>query len=203
VAWQISGQYLETCSCDYICLCTPANFSIALKRDCVFAVAFRIDEGHFDNVPLSGLNFVVIGLFPGPTMADGNGTIGVITDERANDQQKQALGAIGSGQAGGPWAIIGALSTKYLGTESGPIQFEGKGLSWSFSVPGKIETAIEGMASPVKEGESLVIENSGHPANSRIALARATRSHLHAMGLDWDDVSGNNNAHFMPFRWSA
>ncbi len=40
-----------------------------------------------------------------------------------------------------------------------------------------------------------------HPANARVALARATDSHLHAFGLNWDDTSGKNNGHFAPFDW--
>jgi hypothetical protein len=42
-----------------------------------------------------------------------------------------------------------------------------------------------------------------HPANSRLALARATRSHLRAFGIDWDDESGKNNGHFAPFAWKG
>jgi hypothetical protein len=42
-----------------------------------------------------------------------------------------------------------------------------------------------------------------HPANARLALAKATGSHLHAFGLDWDDTSGNNNGHFAPFNWRS
>jgi hypothetical protein len=42
-----------------------------------------------------------------------------------------------------------------------------------------------------------------HPASARLALAKATASHLHAFGLDWDDTSGNNNGHFAPFNWRS
>jgi len=41
------------------------------------------------------------------------------------------------------------------------------------------------------------------PANARLALAHATRSHVHAFGLDWDDTSGRNNGHFAPFFWQG
>jgi hypothetical protein len=42
-----------------------------------------------------------------------------------------------------------------------------------------------------------------HPANPRLALAKATRSHLHAFGIDWNDTSGQNNGHYAPFNWQA
>ena len=203
MAWKASGQYLETCSCDYICLCTPANFGVPLKRDCFFAVAFHIEEGSYESTPLDGLNFIVIGCAPGPTMLDGNIDIGVLTDERASAEQQQALVSIARGEAGGPWAALAPLYGSFLGAEPARIEFQGAGLSWSFSVPGLVDQALEGLPSPVKEGEPLIIDNTGHPASPRLALAKATRSHLHAMGLDWDDVSGGNNAHFARFNWSG
>jgi hypothetical protein len=54
-----------------------------------------------------------------------------------------------------------------------------------------------------KPGEPISLDNVAHPVNTRLALAHATRSHLHAFGLDWDDDSGRNNGHFAPFSWQA
>jgi hypothetical protein len=59
-----------------------------------------------------------------------------------------------------------------------------------------VDQAVEGLPSPVKEGEPLVIDNTGHPANACLALAKSSRSHLHVFGLGWDDVRGGNNGHF-------
>ena len=35
------------------------------------------------------------------------------------------------------------------------------------------------------------------------ALAKASRGHMHAFGIDWDDTGGKNNGHFAPFSWSS
>jgi hypothetical protein len=43
----------------------------------------------------------------------------------------------------------------------------------------------------------------GHPAATRLALAKTSRSHMHAFGIKWDDTSGRNNGHFAPFAWSS
>lgn len=51
--------------------------------------------------------------------------------------------------------------------------------------------------------EPMYLDNAPHPANKRLALAKAVRSHLHAFGLDWDDASGRNNGHFAPFNWQG
>ena len=45
------------------------------------------------------------------------------------------------------------------------------------------------------------LENTGHPAADRFALARASDSHVEALGLTWHDMSGKNNGQFAPFSW--
>jgi hypothetical protein len=54
-----------------------------------------------------------------------------------------------------------------------------------------------------KSGEPIFLENTAHPANSRLALMRALKSRLNVFGLSWDDASGRNNGHFAPFNWQA
>jgi len=51
--------------------------------------------------------------------------------------------------------------------------------------------------------EPLHIGNTGHPANDRLALCHASKSHVNAFGLTWDDDSGRNNGHFAPFEWQG
>jgi hypothetical protein len=136
-------------------------------------------------------------------MGMGNISVGLIIDERATQAQRDALTAIGSGQADGPMAALGPLITKVLGVEFKPIQFTKNGMKHSVSIPGALDEAVEGVASASKPGEPIYIENTAHPANAKLALAKATRSHLHAFGLDWDDTSGNNNGHFAPFHWQG
>ena len=93
------------------------------------------------------------------------------------------------------------LLGKFLGAESRPIHYQKNGMSRSVSIPGLLDQACEGVPSAADSSQPLYIDNTLHPANARLALARATRSHLHAFGLDWDDTSGKNNGHFAPFNW--
>jgi len=51
--------------------------------------------------------------------------------------------------------------------------------------------------------EPMYFDNTGHPAADRFALARASNSHVRALGLTWDDTTGKNNGQFAPFSWSA
>jgi hypothetical protein len=135
-------------------------------------------------------------------MADGNWTVGLVTDDRATSEQQQALIAIASGQAGGPMAALAPLIGTFAGAEAKPITYQKNGNTRSVSIPGVLDQACEGVAGG-DANQPMFLENAPHPANSRLALAKATRSHLHGFGIDWDDTSGNNNGHYAPFSWSA
>jgi hypothetical protein len=163
-------------------------------------MAYQIDQGSFGSVSLNGLSFVVVGYTP-ETMDKGNWKVGLIADARGTPEQQQALGTIVSGQAGGPLAGLAPLIGTFLGVEARPIQFQGSGGSWSVSVGDLLNQAIAGTAG--LGGEPLYLDNTGHPANSRLGLAKATRSQLHAFGLSWDNTSGQNNGHFAPFSWQG
>lgn len=201
--WQISGDYFETCNCDYLCPCLTSNIAgQPTQGHCNVAMAYHIDEGQYGDLTLDDLTFVVVAHTPG-AMGAGDWRVGVIADERATQEQVEAMAAIASGQAGGPMAALAPLVGEFMGIELQPIQYHKNGTSRSISVPGLLEQACEGVPSPVNAGEPLFLDNTLHPSNARVALAKSTGSHLHAFGIDWDDTSGENNAHFAPFNWQG
>jgi hypothetical protein len=112
------------------------------------------------------------------------------------------LAAIASGQGGGPMAALGPLVGQFAGSQAQPIRIERSGLHRSVSIPGALDFAIDGIAG-ANQAEPIYLDNVGHPAGSRLALARASRSHMHAFGINWDTTSGRNNGHFAPFAWSS
>jgi len=201
--WTISGRYYETCSCDFVCPCILTQMTAQpTKGSCTFAMALHIENGAFGNVALDDIPFIVIGLTPGP-MGQGNWSVGLVIDERATDAQRDAITAIASGGAGGPMAPLSALIGKFLGVERAPIRIDASGVKWSAVATGLVTMGAEGvMGIDPRITEPLTIDNTGHPVNSRLVLARALRSHVHALGLSWDDDSGRNNGHYAPFNWS-
>jgi hypothetical protein len=202
-SWQLAGDYFETCNCDYLCPCVPANLAAKPTQGfCNFAMVFNIAKGNSDGVNLDGVIFAVVGHAP-DIMGKGNWSVGLIVDDRASDAQKQAVTTIASGQAGGPPAILTAVVGSLLGVESKPIHYKQEGLKRSVSMPGLLEQSCEGVPSFADASQPLYIDNTMHPANSRLALAKATASHLHAFGVNWDDTSGTNNGHFAPFNWKS
>jgi len=165
-------------------------------------MVFDIERGKSENIKLDGLSFAVIGNAP-DVMGKGGWSVGLILNERATSEQQQALTAIATGQAGGPPAILAAVVGKFLGVETRAIQIQRNGLHRSVAIPKLLEQGCEGVPSAADASQPLYIDNTMHPANSRLALARATVSHLHAFGINWDNTSGTNNGHFAPFNWQS
>lgn len=202
-AWRIEGQYMETCNCTYLCPCPSSNLTARpTEGDCKAAIAMRIDKGEKDGVRLDGLSFIVVLHSPG-AMAEGNMTVGLIVDQRATDKQTEAIGAIATGAAGGPMAALAPLVGRVAGVEKRPISFEVEGLRYVVKAGELIDQACEGVPGPARPGEPIYLDNTGHPVNSRLALAKATRSSFHAFGIDWSDSSGTRNGHFAPFAWAG
>jgi len=202
VQWQISGSYMEACSCDSVCPCPTSGLAARpTKGSCDAGLVFHVERGKYGGTTLDGLSFAVLLHTPGP-MGQGNWTVGVIVDERASAPQREALTSIASGQGGGPMAAVGPLVGRFAGTEAKPIKLEGIGMKRAVSIPGVLDIAIEGIAG-ARQDEPIYLDNVGHPAASRLALAKATRGHMHAFGINWDDTSGRNNGHFAPFSWRS
>ena len=203
-SWQVGGQYYETCSCDFVCPCILGQMAVRpTKGTCTFAMAMQIDQGNYGSVPLNGLGFIVLCLTP-EAMGKGNWSVGLVIDERATAEQRDAITAIASGAAGGPMAVLSGLIGKFLGVESAPIQFDRNGVTWSVQASGFVDMAAEGAKGINPNAtEPLYLDNTGHPAADRFALAHASKSHVHALGLAWDDVSGRNNGQYAPFSWRS
>jgi len=70
------------------------------KGTCTFAMAMQIERGSFGSISLDGIPFVVVVYTP-EEMGKGNWSVGLIIDERASAEQRDAITAIASGQADG------------------------------------------------------------------------------------------------------
>jgi hypothetical protein len=203
-AWNISGQYVETCSCDFVCPCILGQMAVRpSKGSCTFAMAMQIERGSFGDIPLNGLTFIVLGMTP-EEMGKGNWSVGLVIDERATVAQRDAITAIASGAAGGPMASLTGLIGKFLGAEQAAIRIEQNGKKFTVTAGKFVDMAGEGaMGIDPNATEPMFLENTGHPVSSRLALAHASKSHVHALGLTWDDASGKNNGQYAPFNWRS
>jgi hypothetical protein len=172
------------------------------KGPCTFAMAFKIDRGAFGGTTLDGLGFVVLGLTP-EVMGKGHWTVGVIVDDRASSDQRDAITTIVSGTAGGPMSIASALVTSFAGVQMAPIQFDRDGVKWAVKAGSLVDMgAVGAMGLNPNVSEPMQLTNTGHPASNTLALCHATKRHVDALGFTWHDGSGKNNGHYAPFSWA-
>ena len=202
--WAMRGEYMESCNCDYLCPCIYTNPQGPATHDhCTAAMVFRIDEGSCGGVKLDGLKFALV-IRSGKVMADGNWVFAGVVDESADAAQRRALAAIVCGDAGGPPGFIRQhLVSDFRGVEFKPIEFGTAGLRRSAAIPDILIFEIEGVTPRNRSTEPLYLDNTSHPANRRLALARAKETHVHGFGLDLDVIGKGNNGHFAPFAWAA
>jgi len=201
--WAIEGQYMETCNCSYICPCITSNLADRpTEGECKAAFAMQIEKGQKDGVRLDGLTFIVVLHSPG-AMIDGDLKVGLIVDEKADDAQTEAISAIATGAAGGPMSHLAPLVGELAGIEKCAISFSRNGMTYASKAGDLIDQEIAGVPSMADETVALALDNTGHPANARLSLAKATRSVMNAFGIVWDDRTGSRNGHFAPFSWAG
>lgn len=200
MAWQISGQYFETCNCTVLCPCILTRAKAQPTEDhCDVVMAFSVQHGSFDQVELAGLNAVVVAQTDGP-MADGKGRREVYLDSRATDSQRQALEAIFRGEAGGPPAALAQMAPDFLGVTFAPIDFQLEGDSRRVRVGEVGDLTVAGLPGRYQDGTSMSLANTTHPVNRDLALAKAgERAHFKDAAFDFDNAG--RNGHFAPFDW--
>lgn len=203
VAWHLSGDYFENCSCSVLCPCLVSTAAPLTARPtegfCNVPLVFHIDTGRYGDVVLDDLNVFVILHSPG-VMAEGNWSAGTYIDERADDAQTQALAAIFSGAAGGPMAAFAPLIGKSLDVRKVPITFRIDGKTRSADIPGILHMSVDPLPTMHPSGEMYM--NLGHPVSAdRMALAvGAAGSIFNDRGMHWDN-SGKNGL-YASIRWS-
>jgi len=173
------------------------------KGSCILAMAFQVEQGKFGHVSLDNLGFIIVAHTP-EAMARWNWQVGIVVDERANTEQRGAIRAIASGAAGGPMAALSGLVGNFLGMQPASIQFDRQGHTWSIRATDAVDIKGAGVVGISPHAtEPVHFDCTGHPAADRFAIAHACESHIHALGISWDDVSGKNNAQYAPFSWQG
>jgi hypothetical protein len=200
MAWQLDGTYFETCTCEVVCPCTA---SLALGADyerCQVTLVFHVVDGDVEGTDVGGLTVAAVADTP-QVMSEGNWRLGVFIDSAASDEQAQALGAVFSGQLGGPMAAVGPLIGEQLGVERAPIEVREEGLRHSVRIGDQIDFEIEDVLPfGAESGEPVRLTGILHPAASELAVARATRSRISAFGIEYEGKAAFSTS---KFHWAA
>ena len=136
MAWNVSGQTVEACSCNVVCPCWFGVKELMIMDQgwCDTTLLFRVRGGDADGVNLAGRIVVVGADFPGPTILDGNATARLYIDDGASADQQRELEGIFSGAKGGPMEILAGLITTLLSTQTVRIDVQEDGGNLSISV---------------------------------------------------------------------
>ena len=178
--WQVTGDYFENCNCDVVCPCLVSTAAPLTSRPtqgaCDVALVIHIDKGRYGSVVLDGLNAVVAAHTPGP-MGNGNWTVAAYVDERANDEQTQALAQILGGGAGGPMAAFAPLIATNLGAKKVRIDYRVDGKKRSAEIPGVMSMAVRPLASLRADGGEIWAATGVQSGQAR-ARRRRQRQHV-------------------------
>jgi hypothetical protein len=151
-----------------------------------------------------------LGSFKGNIWAGDGKTkvnLALFFDEKANEQQREALNMIFSGKAGGFMAEFAKLIGEIRGTEYAPIKFElADDLShWSAEIPGKVLAKAEALTGPTTPPGKRV--QTINPPGSEVGpggvatWGKAVTNEVNAMGFKWE--WNNRSSKHIPFDWSG
>src|SRR5215510_128938 len=203
--WRASGDWFDVCKCYLPC---PGTFAqTPTNGECDGVMAYHIKESNYGEVSLSGLNVLILDSFKGNPWTDHwvKVNVAIFFDEKANEQQRNALNMIFSGRAGGFMAEFAKLLGEVRGIEYVPIKFEiADDLSyWNAEIPGKIIAKAEALTGPTTPPGKRV--QTINPPGSEVgpgAIAtwgKSIEDKVNAMGFKWER-NGKSSKHFS-FDW--
>ena len=200
MAYSVKGTYFENCSCDIACPCGASNLAMPATYDrCRVLLAFHIDEGEIDGIDVSGKSVALFADTP-KQMIDGGWRVGAFLDASASDEQREKLMSVFGGEQGGPPGMFAPLMGEMLGTETAAIEIEEEGRRHRIRIGDAVDIEVEDFVG-ADESTPTTFGNVAHPANTTLALGRATRSKINAFGFDID-LTGKNG-HSAPFAWQS
>jgi hypothetical protein len=196
MAWNLSGSYVETCSCELMCPCN-LSFSHGATYDfCRVTLVFNILEGTVEDTDVSGRKVALIADTP-KVMTDGNWRVGVFIDDAASQAQFDQLLQVFSGQLGGPMAGLAPLIGEMLGVQRAAIEVEDDGLRHRVRIDDVIDFEIEDIVPfGVDTGEPVRFAGMFHPAGSDLTMAEAKRSRINAFGIEYEGKTGLSKSDF-------
>jgi hypothetical protein len=200
MAWNLTGSYVETCSCELMCPCNLSLDHGATYDFCRVTLAFSISEGQVEGTDIRGRRVVLIADTP-KVMTQGNWRLGVYVDDDASDEQFDQLVKVFGGQLGGPMGALAPLVGEVVGVERAAIDITDDGLLHSVRVGDSIDFEIEDIVPfGVETGEPVRFRGMFHPVGSDLTMAEARRTRINAFGISYEGKTGLSTS---TFAWAA
>ena len=149
--YSLQGALLEACSCNVLCPCWIGEDPD--KGTCDAFVAYNFDKGKMNGVDVSGLTMVNVCKIPGNVLTPHSWKVLMLVDDKATDEQLQALQDAYSGKLGGPLADLAQLVGEVIAVERVPITHTVRGGEGTLTVgDGLVEADME----PYRSGQGVI-----------------------------------------------
>ncbi len=151
------GVMFADCNCDWGC---PCNFQAPPTYGfCDGFYCTSVDEGHFGDVPLDGVEFLWGGHTPA-AIHEGGGTSMLIVDPSMTSEQRESLDVLRrGGGVGSPFDEFASVTDVWYDVIVAPIEMELDGIHSKVRVGGGsiFELEIERVKNPVTGEDEITI----------------------------------------------
>lgn len=199
MAWSMSGQSYESCSCKMVCRCTLGP----TEPDQVWCSGFQvfsIERGDADGVDLAGLNAAIAIDLPGDFFG-GIDLARLYVDESATGEQQAALEAIFTGTQGGVWGALSGAIKQWLPAKRAKISIDaGDKVAITIGDTGRLvlEPVLAPNGKPARLLDAPVMAAFEF---DDVAIANGTGSGSKDPEMRaWDSLG---HATMTPFKWAA
>jgi hypothetical protein len=148
--WELKGTVIVACNCDYGC---PCNFNAhPTTGKCEGTWTWHVERGTFGETSLDDLNFTVCVNWPG-AIHEGNGEALILVDERADEDQRNAIETLVGGDVGGPWGVLAWTWPTIHGPKPAPYDLHLDGVKTRVKAGDSYEVVSETIKNPVSGAE--------------------------------------------------
>jgi hypothetical protein len=196
MSWNLSGSYVETCSCELMCPCNLSFDHGATYDFCRVTLVFNIRDGEIEGTNIDGRKVAIVADTP-KIMTEGNWRLGVFIDDEATDDQFDKLVKVFGGQLGGPMGALAPLVGEILGVERAAFEVRDDGLRHTVRIGDAIEFEIEDIVPfGIETGRPVRFDGMFHPVGSDLTMAEAKRSRINAFGIQYEGKTGLSKSEF-------
>ena len=201
MSWSLTGNYVETCSCELMCPCNLSFDHGATYDFCRVTLVFDIREGEVEGTDVGGIKVAAIADTP-KVMTEGNWRLGLFVDEQATDEQADKLVKVFTGQLGGPMAGLAPLVGEMLGVERATHRRRATTdcATASASATRSTSRSRTSSRSGSRTAEPVRFDGMFHPVASDLTMAEAKRSKINAFGIEYEGKTGLSKS---GFSWAA
>jgi hypothetical protein len=189
--YDLEGTLLEACSCGVLCPCWIGEDPDG--GSCDAFNAYRFDRGTIRGVDVSGLCFVRVVRIPGNVLTPNSWKQVLFVDERASDEQLQAIVDAFEGKLGGPLADLAGLVGETQAVERAAISHEISGGAGMLKVGDFISSTMHPYQGP--DGTTTTLRDSifstvaGSPAY--VGVAETHTVELPQYDMQWEFENRN------------